>query len=454
MRLLTGLRVRLGFQQHALRGFHALNEFAEIAEAAGFGVELCDLAFDIGDVLIDPREAVAMGADVGFELVALGREVGQRCGQFGEGALGGGERRFRLGHAFIRAAALVDARLDFVLENGVFGFEACQRDVSIRQLALFALDVGGELRQAAIEFGDALLGAGFLAVEHFARVGQPLQSGGGARFVFTQARQFGGADRLDACGFRLLEGAFGLLAHVQIMGLACVGDVGMGLQPTQVEQQRLGLADLGGDFAVADRLTCLLLQAIDLTGELADDVLDAGEIGFGSLEAQFGFMAAGMQSGDAGGVFQHAAALVGTRLNDLADLALVDEGGRSRTCGGIREQNLHVTRAHILAIDAINRACFALDPARDFQHLLIVHGGGRRAIGVVDGHRHFGVVACRAVAGTGEDHGVHVGGTQRLVRSFAHRPAQGFDQVRFAAAVGTDNAGEARLDQKICRFNE
>jgi hypothetical protein len=32
-----------------------------------------------------------------------------------------------------------------------------------------------------------------------------------------------------------------------------------------------------------------------------------------------------MQAGDAGGVFQHAAALLGFGLNDLADLALVDQ---------------------------------------------------------------------------------------------------------------------------------
>ena len=47
---------------------------------------------------------------------------------------------------------------------------------------------------------------------------------------------------------------------------------------------------------------------------------------------------------------------------------------------------------------------------------LIVDCGRRRAIGVVDRHRHFGVVTRRAVAGAGEDHRVHVGGAQGLVR--------------------------------------
>jgi hypothetical protein len=52
-------------------------------------------------------------------------------------------------------------------------------------------------------------------------------------------------------------------------------------------------------------------QTVDLAGELADHVLDAGEVGFGGLEAQFGFVTAGMKTGNAGSIFQHAAALLG-----------------------------------------------------------------------------------------------------------------------------------------------
>ena len=92
-------------------------------------------------------------------------------------------------------------------------------------MALLALDVGGELGQTPVELNDALPGARFLAVEHFAGIGQALQSGGGARFALAQARQFGGADRLDARGLGLLEGAFGLFADVQVVSLAGLGDI-------------------------------------------------------------------------------------------------------------------------------------------------------------------------------------------------------------------------------------
>ena len=70
-----------------------------------------------------------------------------------------------------------------------------------------------------------------------------------------------------------------------------------------------------------------------------------------------------MQSGDTGRVFEHAAALFGFGLNDLADLALVNQGRRPRAGGGVGEQDLYVAGTHIAAVDAIDRARLALDAA-------------------------------------------------------------------------------------------
>ena len=357
------LRHGFGLRQMLLRGFHGAGERLEVAKIAGFLRQLLLVGLDGGEFLIEPRQPVAMAAHAGLELVALGGQIGERGGQFAEHALGGGQRRLGFRHALIDAAALLDARLDLFLQFGIFGVEPLQRDFGVGGLLLFAGDVGRELRQPPVELGDALLGALFLAVELLARIGQPLQPGGGAGFGLAQRRQFGGADRLDAGRFGLLAGALRHLAHTEVVGAAGFGDVGIGLQPAQMEQRGLGLADLGCDFAEADRLPRLLLQAVDLAGELADHVLDAEQIGFGRLEAEFGLVAAGMQAGDASGVFQHAAALFRLGLNDFADLALVDQRRRTRAGGGIREQDLHVAGAHVAAVDAVDRAGLALDPA-------------------------------------------------------------------------------------------
>ena len=395
-----------------------------------------------------------MDPHVSVELIALGGEVRQCPRQFGEGAFGRGQRCFRLRDTLVDAAARLDARLDLFLELRVFGVEPLQRGVGIGRLLLFACDVGRELRQAAIELGGALLRALLFAVERFARIGQALQSRRGASFRVAQRRQFGGAFCLNAGRFRLLAGALRQFADIEVVGFGGFRDIGMGFQPAQVEQHGLGLAHLRCDVAIADCLPGLLFQAFHLAGELADHVLDAGEVGFGRLQPQLGFMPACMQTGDAGGIFQHAAALLRLGLNDLADLALVNQRRRACAGCGIGEQDLHVAGAHILAVDAINRAGLAFDTARNLQQFGIVDGRGRRPVRIVDRHHDFGVVARRTVAGAGKDHRIHVGRAQRLVRGLAHGPAQRFHEVGLAAAVRSDHAGEARLDHEIGGFDE
>ncbi len=415
MRGFAGLRGGFRLRQVLLRRRRRDRKGGEVAEAAGLGRELLLVALDIGDFLVEPRQPVVVAANGSFELVAPGGQVRECRGEFGEQALGRCERGLGLGHALVDAGALLDAQLDLFLQLGILGVEALQGLVGIRDLLLLAGDVGGELSQTAVELGDAFFGALLLAVELLARIGETLQPGGGAGLGLAQRRQFGGALGLDAGGLGLLAGAFGHLADGDVMGVAGLGDIGIGAEPAQVKQHGLGLAHLGCDLAIADRLPRLPLQAFHLPGELPDDILDAGEVGFGRPQAKFGLVAARMQAGDAGGVFQHAAALFGLGLDDLADLALVNKGGRTRAGRRIRKQELHVAGAHVAAVDAIDGTRLALDAAGDFQNLTVVDGGRRGAIGIVDRHHDFGVIARRTIAGTGEDYGVHVGGAQRLV---------------------------------------
>ena len=350
-------------RERLLRALDRRAQRIEIAEAAGLLRQRLGLALHVCDLLIDARQTVAMGPYVRFELVTFRGEVGQRAGQFRERGLCRGEGCFRLRRPLVDAAAGLDARLDLLLQLGVLGLQPPQGVIGIGGLPLLALDVGCKLRQPAIEFGGALLRALLLAVERLARAGEALQSGGGAGFRLAQRRQFGRAFRLEAGGFRLLAGAFGQFANVQIVNSGGFRHLGLRVQPAQVEQHGLGLAHFRRDVAIADRLPRLLLEAIHLAGELADHVLDAGEIGFGGLQPQFGFMASCMQAGDAGGVLQHATALFGLGLDDLADLALMHQRRRTRAGGGVGEQDLHVAGANVAAVDAIDRAGLALDPA-------------------------------------------------------------------------------------------
>ena len=151
-----------------------------------------------------------------------------------------------------------------------------------------------------------------------------------------------------------------------------------------MKQRRFGLAHLLRDGAIAHGLACLALERVDLGRELPDDVFEPRQILFGRAQPQLGFVTARMQSGNAGGFFEDAAALFGLGLNDLADAALMNECRRTRAGRGIGEQHLHVAGAHFLAVDAIGRTFIALDAARDVERLLAVELGGRAVIGIVD----------------------------------------------------------------------
>ena len=161
-----------------------------------------------------------------------------------------------------------------------------------------------------------------------------------------------------------------------------------------------------------------------------------------------------MQAGDAGGFFQHAAALLGLGLDDFADAALMHQRGRARAGRGVGEQELHVARAHLAAVEPVGRALLALDAARDFERFVFVELRGRGAVGVVEEQHHLGGVARRAGVGAGEDHVVHAGGAHRLVRGLAHHPAQRFDEIGLAAAVRADHAGQPGSIMKIGRLDE
>ena len=197
-------------------------------------------------------------------------------------------------------------------------------------------------------------------------------------------------------------GSPGLLLRGVGHGLEVLRDLalgGGGLLPRLGEadgvHQGFEAADFGGQVLVARGLAALALQALDLALQLADHVLDANEVVLGGLEAQLRLVAAGMEARDAGGILQDAAAGLGLGGDDLADLALADEGRRAGAGGGIREQDLHVAGADFLAVDPVGRAFLTLDLARDFQEIAVVEGGRRRALAVVDGEHHLGPVAGR-----------------------------------------------------------
>ena len=306
----------------------------------------------------------------------------------------------------------------------------------------------------ALKLGDSLLGALLVGLERLTRDDEPMQRRAGLRLLVAQRRQLMRGDRLEFRRLGLLQRALLHAAPAGVELLRRALQLLCGELIGEKRRQRLILADLRRKPAVFRGLARLALQAVGLAVDLLQHVFEAREIFRRGVEAQLSLVPARMQPGDAGGVFKNAAARLRLGRNDLADLALAHERGRARAGGGVGEEKLHVAGAHLAAVDPVGRALLALDSARHLDRVGVVEGRRRRARRIVEHQADFGEIARRARAAARENHVVHAGRAHVFIGVFAHHPAQGFDEIRLAAAIGADDAGQARLDQEIGRLAE
>ena len=243
--------------------------------------------------------------------VAPGRQVGERAGQFGEGLFRDRERGFGGGDALRftpRKPRVV--RLRF----GARGFFARRRAAPApparRRPAAVRVRGRGELHDAAVEFADAFLGARFFA----SSVSRRSPAAAARRRLWLRPRAGrAGRRRVRLAGSRPAACALVRSATTRTASSLRVRPrrLHLGADPAQVKQQRFGAAHLAGNVAVAHRLARLRFQASTCVANCPMHVFEAGQILLGGLEPQFGLVSARMQAGNAGGFFEHAAALLG-----------------------------------------------------------------------------------------------------------------------------------------------
>ena len=236
----------------------------------------------------------------------------------------------------------------------------------------------------------------------------------------------------------------------------CLGGGAGGFDAGALDGEQLGFSgtDGAGDVAVAAGLAGLALQAGELGFQLGAQVLGASHVGFGSAQLQLRFVAASMQAGDAGGFFQHSAAVFGAGGDQGADAALADHAGSAGTGCQVGEQGLHVARPHLLAVHPVGAAGAAGDLAADLKLRLFVEGGRNDAGGLVEEQRDLGDIARGTGGGAGEDDIVHLAAAQAAGAVLAHGPAERLHHVRLAAAVRADDAGQPRQYLHADRFGE
>ncbi len=111
--------------------------------------------------------------------------------------------------------------------------------------------------------------------------------------------------------------------------------------------------EFGLELAVALGFGGLALERIDLARDLFEDVVDARQILLGAFQLGLGQALAGLELGDAGGLFDDRAAVLRLRAENLADAALLDDGVAFRAEAGAHEEILDIAQAGGAAIDQI-----------------------------------------------------------------------------------------------------
>ena len=308
------------------------------------------------------------------------------------------------------------------------------------QPPLDALAAVGDMADALLQPADFRRRLGQLALRHMQCV---------ARRVVRLAHAF--QPGLDAAqvGQPGVERGGGLgagAAHPRLLG-RCVA---MPQPPQLLLPERALLLQL----AEALRHLGLPLQPGEAGVELAQDVLDAGQVLARVGEAVLGLAAALLVFRDAGSFFQEQPQLLRTALDDPADGALADDGVGARPQPGAEEHVLHVAAAHRLAVDVVARRAVAREHALDGDLGVAVPGAAGAGVLVAEHQLDAGAAGGLALPRAVEDHVLHRLAAQLAGLRLAEHPAHRVDDVRLAAAVGPDHADEPARQLEMRRLGE
>ena len=205
---------------------------------------------------------------------------------------------------------------------------------------------------------------------------------------------------------------------------------------------------------VAARSNGLPLQVTDLLVEFLAQIVQAVKVLARMRDAALGLAAALLVLGNAGGLFEEGAQVIGLGLDQARDHALLDDGVAAAAKPGTEEQLRDVLAPAARAIDEIRRLAVARYLAFQRHFRVAGVGTGDRAVGVVEHQFDRGIADRLAPAGAVEDHVRHVIAAQVLGGYLAHYPAHGVYDVRLAATVGADDPGQVAWQVDRGRVHE
>ena len=356
-----------------------------------------------------------------------------------------------LGRRRLRAPPL--RRHSGVAQPAALGFEARARGLRILERAAAILEIALQLRIERPQPGPVGGQARHLVADRAPALAEPRQLGRQGRFALAQAIELRRGVIARGAGFAQALRAHGnrraALPQDRLRG----GQLVAREAPAADEQRRLDLAMCRAQLPIALGFARLLAQVAMLLAKRDQQVLDPEQIVLGRLELELGLVAPGLQAADPGSFLEQPPPLGRLGIHQRADLPLAHDRGAAGAGCGIREQHLDVARPQLLAVHPEHRARAAADPPGQLE-LIDLPEPGHHECRATQMELDLGEIERRPRRGAGEDHVVHLAAAQPARRGLAHHPAQRVDQIRLAAAVGPDDAGQARLDQQVGRVPE
>ena len=291
---------------------------------------------------------------------------------------------------------------------GAVPFQAGQLDL------LAAAVLAGELN-ALLQPGD--LGAHGIVpaldlIEVVRGLGKSGALGLDIRFQLALARQVGLQDHF------LPAQCLVALAQILVQGPPAQGlELGVELALLRLE----ALVFLGGGG--------LPFQVQELLGDLLAQIREPVQVLAGVADAGLGLAAALLVLGDAGGLLQKEPQVLGTRLDEARDHALLDDGVTAGAQTGAEEEILDVPAPAAGTVEEVVGLAVAADLAldRDLGVLGVFAPG--TPIRVVEEEFDGGQADRLAAGGAVEDDVGHGLAAQHLGRGFTHDPAHGVDDI-------------------------
>ncbi len=188
-----------------------------------------------------------------------------------------------------------------------------------------------------------------------------------------------------------------------------------------------------------------------MSTHLAQQVLEAGDIGLCVAQSPFGLLLALTELQYPGGFFDDGSAIFGTSIQYRVELTLRDDDVLVMPHATVGEQFLYVEQSTGGAVDRVLTIAVAKQSAGDCD---LAEIDWQRSGGVVDSQRHLGATECCALLGASEDHVVHLLRSHGGWRLRAEHPGHCVDNVGLAAAVGSDHDGDAGFEIECRRVRE